>query len=109
MPPKKQSQPEPINSEEQNAKMAMKAIRADIKRILDSWDPMCLRGLPGFQTEYNNFVGPLSVMARKRLPATDIAAHLDRLMQLEWRLPPDRPKCHEIAEKIRRTAAFLDP
>jgi hypothetical protein len=100
--------PEPVNSDEQNAKMAMKTIRTEIKRILDSWDPLSLRGLPGFHSEYNDFVGPLSVMARKRMPATEIAAHLDRLVQLEWRLPPDRPKCLVIAEKIRRTAAFLD-
>jgi len=105
---KSPSQPDPVNSEEQNAKMAMKTIRIEIKRILDSWDPLSLRGLPGFQNEYNPFVGPLSVMARKRMPAIEIAAHLDRLMQLEWKLPPNREKCLQIAEKIHRTAAFLD-
>jgi hypothetical protein len=106
--PANKPNPEPINSDEQNAKMAMKTIRAEIKRILDGWDPLCLRGLPGFHSEYNAFVGPLSVMARKRAAPMEIARHLLNLMEFDWKLPPDREKCLQVAEKIHRTAAFLD-
>jgi hypothetical protein len=100
--------PEPPSPDDNNARMAMKQIRIAIKQILDRWDPLCLRGLPGFVNEYNDVVGPLAIMVRKRTAAIDIAAHLHRLMTEEWRMAPDRAKCLEIAEKIHRTGAFLD-
>jgi hypothetical protein len=98
---------QPPSPEDQNAKMAMKTIRREIKRILDSWDPLALRGLPGFHEEYNKYVGPLSVMVRKDSPPGEIAAHLHRLMTEEWGLPPNREKCYITAEKIRRVGGFL--
>lgn len=91
------------DAEENNAKMAMRLIRREIKRILDRWDPLSLRGLPGFEQEYNPYVGPLAIMVKKGSPVGDIAAHLDRLVQQEWGLPPCREKCFLIAEKIQRT------
>lgn len=87
----------------------MKAIRTEIKRILDAWDPLSLRGLRGFDQEYNAYVAPLSVLVRKRARPIDIAAHLDRLVQHEWKLPPCREKCLQVAEKMHRTGSFLDP
>lgn len=100
--------PEP-SAEEQNAKMAMKAIRAEIKRVLDNWDPLSLRGLSGWRTEYDKYVGPLSVLVRKQAEPMEIARHLLRLMIEEWKLPEDRKKCLEIAEKIHRTGAVFGP
>lgn len=97
------------SAEEANARMAMKTIRTEIKRILDRWDPLSLRGLPGFANEYNDFVGPLSVLVRKRAPVMEIARHLDRVMQEDWKLPRDQKKCYEVAEKVSRTGAFLGP
>lgn len=94
--------------EDANARQAMKTIRFEIKRILDQWDPLCLKGLKGFDQEYNPFVGPLSVMVRKRAPVGEIARHLDRLVQEEWKLPPCREKCFLVAEKIHRAGGFLD-
>ena len=47
-------------------------------------------------------------MVRKRSPVGDIAAHLDRLVQQEWQLPPCREKCYVIAEKIHRVGGFLE-
>ncbi|CAN5246346.1 hypothetical protein BH09SUM1_BH09SUM1_10470 [soil metagenome] len=94
--------------EDQNARIAMKSIRQEIKRILDSWDPLSMRGLRGFDMQYHEFCGPIGVLVRKRVPPIDIAAHLDRLVQQEWRLPPCREQCLQIAEKIYRTGAFLD-
>ncbi len=97
------------SAEERNARMAMKTIRGEIKRVLDNWDPLSLRGLPGFGTEYNDLVGPLSVMVRKRAEPMEIARHLRRLATEEWGLPADNAKYVEVAEKIHRTGAFLDP
>jgi hypothetical protein len=85
----------------------MKAIRKEIKRILDSWDPLSLRGLQGFHEEYNKYVGPLSVMVKKNSPPGEIAAHLHQLMTEEWKLPPDRKQCYIVAEKIQRAGGFL--
>lgn len=95
--------------DENNAKMAMKAIQTEVKRLLDAWDPLCLRGLPGFQQEYNQYVGPLAVLVRKRVPPIDIAAHLHRLVTEEWKLPACRERCLDIGEKMHRSGAFLDP
>ncbi len=105
---KKQEPKEPVDIEDNNAKMAMRMIRREIKRLLDQWDPQCLRGLPGFENEYNEVCGPLGVMVRKRQEPMEIAAHLDRLVQEKWNLPPCREKCLQIAEKIHRTGCFLD-
>ena len=105
----KANDPQPVNPEENNAKMAMKMIRREIKRILDGWDPLSLRGLRGFHEEYNPFVGPLAVMVRKGSPVGDIAAHLDRLVQQEWQLPPCREKCFLMAEKIKRVGDNVIP
>ncbi len=85
----------------------MKAIRGEIKRVLDSWDPLFLKGLRGFHTEYNPYVGPLSVMVRKGAEPMEIARHLLKLMNEEWKIPEDRAKCLEVAEKIYRTGSFL--
>lgn len=99
------------NSEEageNNAKMAMKRIRVEIKRIVDKWDPLALRGLPGFANEYNEVFGPISVMVRKRAGEEEIARHLDRLLSDEWNLPPNSAQTREIAAKMHRTGGFLD-
>jgi len=103
------SAPTPPAPDEQNAKQAMKQIRADLKRIMDGWDPLALRGLRGFPMAYNDIIGPLSVLVRKRAHPMDIAASLDRIVQQEWNLPPCREKCLQIAEKMHRAGAFLDP
>jgi hypothetical protein len=103
------SQGESLNAEERNARLAMKAIRGEIKRVLDSWDPLYLRGLPGFQQEYHPFVGPLSVLVRKGAEKMEIARHLRKLMMEEWKLPEDRAKCVEVAEKIYRVGTLFHP
>ncbi len=97
------------SAEEQNTRMAMRAIRGEIKRVLDSWDPLALRGLPGFSSEYNQYAGPLSVLVRKGAEPMEIARHLLRLQTEEWGLPEDRRKCLEIAEKIHRTGNIFRP
>jgi hypothetical protein len=86
----------------------MKTIRMEIKRLLDRWDPLSLKGLPGFHSEYNDFVGPLSVLVRKRAAPSEIAQHLHRLLTETWKMPADQPGCYKLAEKIHRTGAFLD-
>lgn len=98
----------PEDNEETNARMAMKRIRVEIKRIVDRWDPLSLRGLPGFSMEYNEIVGPISVLVRKRASIDDIQRHLDRLMANEWNLPPNQTKTRQMAEKMHRTGAFID-
>lgn len=100
--------PTPEETEETNARMAMKQIRVEIKRIVDRWDPLSLRGLPGFAMEYNEVVGPISVLVRKRAAVGDIQRHLDRLLSDEWNLPANPLKTKELAEKMHRTGAFLD-
>lgn len=95
--------------DEQNAKLASKMIRQEIKRILDGWDPLAMKGLPGFDREYAPHVGPLLVMVKKEAPVGEISAHLHRLMTEEWQLPPDREKCFLQAEKIHRTGMFIRP
>ena len=102
------SSAEQPNADEVNARLAMKAIRLEIKRIIDRWDPLSLRGLPGFQSEYNDVVGPIGVMVKKRAEPMEIARHLHRLMTEQWGLPENRAKCLEVAEKIHRTGSFLD-
>ena len=99
----------PATPEDQNAKMAMKAIRQEIHRVLNGWDPLAMRGMRGFDMQYHAHVGPLSVMVRKRVPPMEIARHLLALMETEWKLPADREQCLKIAEKIWRTGSFLDP
>lgn len=96
------------NAQENNARMAMKRIRVEIKRIVDRWDPLALRGLPGFANEYNEVVGPISVLVRKRASEEEIARHLDRLMAEQWNLPPNPAHSRDIAAKMHRTGAFLD-
>ena len=100
--------PPPENNEETNARLAMKRIRQEIKRIVDKWDPLSLKGLPGFVNEYNDVVGPISVLVRKRAPVEEIARHLDRLVADQWQLPPSPSKTRELAEKMQRTGSFLD-
>jgi hypothetical protein len=89
--------------------MAMKQIRGEIHRILLSWDPLSLRGLPGFQSEYTPYAGPLSVLVRKGAEPMEIARHLLRVMTEEWKLPEDRAKCLEVAEKIKRAGSIYGP
>lgn len=96
----------PPSAEDNNARMAMRMIQREVKRLLDQWDPLSLRGLPGFHEEYAPFVGPLAVMVRKGSPVGDIAAHLHRLVVEEWKLPPSREKCFLLAEKIKRVGEF---
>ncbi len=98
--------PEEIESE--NARAAMRNIRNDVARVFLAWDPLALRGLPGWQKGYDEYIAPVAVMVRKRVPAEDIADHLLRTMTGEWRLPADRAKCREMSEKFRRVGAFLD-
>lgn len=93
--------------EEQNTRLAMKAIRGEIKRVLDGWDPQCLRGLPGFQQEYSPYAGPLSVLVRKGAEPMEIARHLLKLQTEEWGLPEDRAKCLQVAGKIHRTGTMF--
>lgn len=103
------SEEKELSPEEQNSRMAMKMIRNEIKRILDAWDPLCLKGLRGFQTEYAPYVGPLSIMVKKGADSMEIARHLRSIMIDEWKMEEDRRKCVEVAEKIRRTGLFLNP
>lgn len=85
----------------------MRLIRKEIKRLLDQWDPLSLRGLPGFHTEYDSYVGPISVMVRKGAEPMEIARHLDRLVREEWGLPPSNEKCVKLAEKIHRCGHMI--
>ena len=101
------NQQQPVSAEDNNAKMAMKALRTEVSRVLCQWDPLAFRGLSGFETAYGDFVGPLVVLLRKGAKPMDIAAHLDRVVQSEWKLPPCREKCLEIAEKIHRAGAMF--
>ncbi len=103
----KTSQQQGGDDAEKNSRMAMRMIRREIKRVLDQWDPLSLRGLPGFHTEYDAYVGPISVMVRKGAEPMEIARHLDRLVQEEWGLPPSNRKCVEVAEKIHRCGTML--
>lgn len=102
----KKKKPEP--PPEDPAKLALRQIRSDVARIFVAWDPMSLRGLRGFEKEYDPWIGPAAIMVKKRLPAADIAAYLDRVVQTEMRLPPCRAKCLEVATKMHRAGAILD-
>ncbi len=88
--------------EEINARLAAKNMRKGIKGVLDRWDPLSLRGLPGFENEYNDHVGPLFVLVRKGAEPMEIARHLNRLMVEEWGLQEDRETCLQVAEKVHR-------
>ncbi len=92
---------------ERNSRIAMRMIRKEIKRLLDQWDPLSLRGLHGFGTEYDPYVGPIGVLVRKGAEPMEIARHLDRLVREEWGLPPCREKCVQVAEKIHRCGNML--
>ncbi len=100
---------QPPDAGQNNDKMAAKAIRAEIKRILDSWDPLSLKGLRGFHTEYNDHVGPLYVLVRKGAEPMEIARAVLALAA-QFGLPDkpdDREKYMRIAEKIHRTGHIL--
>lgn len=98
---------QPASPEEHNTRMAMKAIRTEIKRLLDQWDPLCMRGLSGFVNQYSEQVGPIAVLLKKGAPPMEIARHLDRLVVEEWKLPPCREKCLELAEKMHRVGTMF--
>lgn len=100
--------PPPTSPEEQNAKMAMKQMRIDIKRLLDSWDPLCMKGMRGFEMQYSEQVGPIAVMVKKRATPMEIARHLQLLLVRDWGLPDDRAKCLALGEKMHRCGMFLD-
>lgn len=93
---------------EELAKAAFRQIRNDVARLFAAWDPLALRGLSNFAKEYDPFVAPVAVLVRKRVPAAELAEHLANLYREEWRLPVDRKKIAEMAEKFRRTGGFLD-
>ncbi|MBX3730546.1 MAG: hypothetical protein KF858_15315 [Candidatus Sumerlaeia bacterium] len=90
-----------------NEKLARKAIRAEINRILVRWDPLHLRGLPRADRAYEEFVGPLSVLAIKGENYMTIARQLDELMTATWRLPRDKETCVAQARKIYNAAALF--
>jgi hypothetical protein len=93
---------------EELAKAAFRQIRNDVARLFAAWDPLSLRGLPNFQKEYDPYVAPVAVLVRKRASTADLVEHLTNVCRDEWRLPPDRRKIAEMAEKFRRTGGFLD-
>ncbi len=99
---------EPQPTAEELAKAAFRQIRNDVARLMVQWDPLSLRGLANFQKEYDPFVAPIAVLVRKRASAQDIAEHLTGLYRDVWRLPEDRRKIAEMADKFRRTGQFLD-
>ncbi|MEO8376691.1 MAG: hypothetical protein ABI579_03405 [Candidatus Sumerlaeota bacterium] len=103
----KQSPQQPQNAEENNAKMATKAMRQEINRILCNWDPLNMRGLKGFDTAYSDHVGPILVLLKKGAKPMEICVHLDRLVQQEWKLPDNREMCLDIAEKIHRVGSIF--
>ncbi|MDK2972109.1 MAG: hypothetical protein PWP23_1864 [Candidatus Sumerlaeota bacterium] len=90
-----------------NDKLAKKAIRAEINRILVRWDPLHLKGLRGADRAYEEFVAPLFVLAIKREDYMVIARHLDELMTTTWRMPRDKEACVANARKIYNTAAIF--
>lgn len=97
----------PQSAEENNAKMATKAMRQEINRILCGWDPLAMRGLKGFETAYADHVGPLLVLLKKGAKPMEICVHLDRLLQQEWKLPESREQCLDVAEKIHRVGSIF--
>ncbi len=90
-----------------NEKLALKTLRLDVTRILVGWDPLGMKGLRGGEREYEQYVGPIIVLIRREVKPIDIAAHLDRLCQQDWQLPPQREKCLQVAEKIHRAGGIL--
>lgn len=90
-----------------NERLAKKIIRTEINRILVRWDPLCVRGLHQGDRAYEDFVGPLSVMAIKGEDYMAIARHLDDLMTGTWGLERDKEACVAAARKIYNSGALF--
>lgn len=90
-----------------NDKLAMKMIRLEVNRILLRWDPLGVRDLPGGEREYEPYVGPLAVMAKKGEDYMAIARHLDELTTGTWKLPRAKDKCVDVARRIYNAGALF--
>lgn len=90
-----------------NEKLAKKAIRAEINRILVRWDPLHLKGLRGADRAYEEHVGPLFLLAIKKEDPMTIARHLDELMTGVWKMPRNKEACVANARKIYNAAAIF--
>lgn len=94
-------------SQSSNDRLATKMMRLDINRILLGWDPLALRGLPGWEREYEPHVGPILILVKKGAGKMEIARHLDGLLRETWKLPPDNARCVEIAHKLHNVGALF--
>lgn len=82
-------------------------MRMDINRILQRWDPLCIKGLPGADREYEQYIGPLLIMVKKQSDMMEIARHLDQLMTETWRLPRNKQQCVDVARKIYNVGSIF--
>lgn len=90
-----------------NDRLATKMIRLEINRILLKWDPLCVKGLPRGDREYEPFVGELSIMVKKGAGEMEIARHLAALVTQTWKLPKCNEKCVEVAKKLYNAGALF--
>jgi len=95
-----------IDQQKANDRMANKQIRADINRLLLSWDPLCVKGLRGADRQYEPQIPDLFVMIKKGAKYMEIARHLDKLLTQEWQLPRDKEKCVELGKKMYNIGAI---
>lgn len=96
------------STEDENNRQAFRRIRMDVAVVFLEWDPLSLRGVRGFQSSYDEHVGPVAAMVKRRLPVEEIAAYLDRLVSGQWGFPPMRDRTRKAAEKMRRAGDFID-
>ncbi|MBI5155241.1 hypothetical protein HZA57_08385 [Candidatus Poribacteria bacterium] len=90
-----------------NDKLATKMIRMDINRVLQRWDPLCLKGLPGADRAYEPFINDLLIMVKKGTEQMAIARHLSDLLTRTWKLPANNKQCVEVAGKLHNIGAMF--
>lgn len=79
--------------------------RARVRRVfMDAWDPIGIRGMPGAQDEYDDYVGPVYVMLMdQRAWQRAIAAYLYDVATGHMGLSPHP----ELVARSVHTAALL--
>ena len=68
--------------------------------LLNDWDPLVVRGLPGQRGAYDEFIGTLMGMVLEGAPATEICGYLLAVEQNLTGRPGDRVRTLAVARAL---------
>jgi len=90
-------------------KLLSSAQVAEIRKLLNRWDPAGLRPDDGGPADhYDSHLPWIVLQVQGGSSATDLCDHLGDLRTETMRLPPDRARDREIAEAILAVAQVED-